>query len=274
MGGQGSLMHVGSKGWPLWSEILQLLRRLMLVLVESCQNTQCIEACCIRGYIAAEQSGCPCWALSTAKSANNGHMIIRTGPRSNGRWWPGMMNNVFFYITWMAGRCLPGEHMAPECTMGRRQAGGGSVMLWAMLCWETLGPAIHMDVSLKLTTHLYTLSWKRNSLMAVTSFSRIMCRATKQKLLQVWGAQQWDWDVVFASKFPRLNPIEHLLDVLDKQVGSTEAPPRNLQDLKDLLLTCWCQIPQHAWSPRLNRSPLWTYNKHVYIYKRFVWVDD
>lgn len=34
-------------------------------------------------------------------------------------------------------RRLPGEHMAPGCTMGRRRAGGGSVMLWAMFCWET-----------------------------------------------------------------------------------------------------------------------------------------
>jgi len=41
---------------------------------------------------------------------------------------------------------LPGEVMAPGCTVGRRQAGGGSVMLWAMFCWETLGPAIHVDV--------------------------------------------------------------------------------------------------------------------------------
>ncbi|KAK3556871.1 hypothetical protein QTP70_022374 [Hemibagrus guttatus] len=43
---------------------------------------------------------------------------------------------------------------------------------------------------------------------------------------------------------PDFNPIEHLWDVLDKQVRSMEAPPRNLQDLKDLLLTYWCQIPQ------------------------------
>ncbi|KAK3519268.1 hypothetical protein QTP70_023136, partial [Hemibagrus guttatus] len=28
---------------------------------------------------------------------------------------------------------LPGEHMAPGCTMGRRQASRGSVMLWAVL---------------------------------------------------------------------------------------------------------------------------------------------
>ena len=47
---------------------------------------------------------------------------------------------------------LPEEVMAPGCTVGRRQAGGGSVMLWAMFCWETLGPAIHVDVNLTRVT--------------------------------------------------------------------------------------------------------------------------
>ncbi|MCI4379860.1 hypothetical protein PGIGA_G00233280, partial [Pangasianodon gigas] len=49
---------------------------------------------------------------------------------------------------------LPGEEMAPGCTMERTQAGGGSVMLWAMFCWETLGPGIHVDAILTHTTYL------------------------------------------------------------------------------------------------------------------------
>ena len=49
-------------------------------------------------------------------------------------------------------RRLPGEVMAPGCTVGRQQAGGGSVMFWAMFCWETLGPAIHVDVNLTHVT--------------------------------------------------------------------------------------------------------------------------
>ena len=58
--------------------------------------------------------------------------------------------------------------------------------------------------------------------------------ATKQKLfMMVWGAHQQVWCVDLASKFPR-SPIE-MWDVVDKQVWSIEAPPRNLQDLKDLL---------------------------------------
>ena len=49
-------------------------------------------------------------------------------------------------------RRLPGEVMVPGCTVGR-QAGGGSVMLWPILCWETLGPAIHVDVNLTRVTY-------------------------------------------------------------------------------------------------------------------------
>ena len=49
---------------------------------------------------------------------------------------------------------LPGEHMAPGCTMERRQAGGSSVMLWAIFCWETLDPAIHVDVTFSGATYV------------------------------------------------------------------------------------------------------------------------
>lgn len=43
---------------------------------------------------------------------------------------------------------------------------------------------------------------------------------------------------------PNLNPAEHLWDVLDWRILSMETPPHNLQDLNDLLLMSWFQIPQ------------------------------
>ncbi|KAK3515693.1 hypothetical protein QTP70_028532 [Hemibagrus guttatus] len=46
--------------------------------------------------------------------------------------------------------------MAARCTMGRRQAGRGSIMFWAMFCWETFSSAIHVDVTLTCTTYLST----------------------------------------------------------------------------------------------------------------------
>ena len=77
-----------------------------------------------------------------------------TGPWSNGRRWPGLMNHVFHLDGWVHVRRLPGEHMAPGCTMRRKQVDGGSVMLWVMFCWGPLGPAIHVDITLTPTTYL------------------------------------------------------------------------------------------------------------------------
>ena len=43
-----------------------------------------------------------------------------------------------------------------------------------------------------------------------------------------------------------LNPIEHLWDLLEKQIQSMETTPHNSQALKDLLLMSWCQIPEYT----------------------------
>ncbi|KAF7640777.1 hypothetical protein LDENG_00015010, partial [Lucifuga dentata] len=54
---------------------------------------------------------------------------------------------------------------------------------------------------------------------------------------------------------PDLNPIEHLWDVMEKQVRSMEVPPPYLQDLKDLLLKSWCQIPQDTFRGLVESMP-------------------
>ncbi|KAK3520360.1 hypothetical protein QTP70_023837, partial [Hemibagrus guttatus] len=45
---------------------------------------------------AADQSGAHADPLCTTENVNNGHISIRTGPQSNGRRWPGLMNHIFF----------------------------------------------------------------------------------------------------------------------------------------------------------------------------------
>ena len=190
MGGQGSLMPVGSKGWPVEFEILKLLKRLMLVLLERCQNTQCIAVCCIWRYIATEQSGCPCWPLFSAKSANNVHMRIGTRPQSDGKRWPGLMNHVFFDIMWIVW-CVfvtylgntwhqnalweEGKPVEAVWCFGQCSAEKPWVLpsIW-MLLW-------HVPPTQALLQTMYPLSWERYSLMAVASFSWIMCCATKRK---------------------------------------------------------------------------------------------
>ena len=65
-------------------------------------------------------------------------MSIRTGPWINVRRWLGLMiNHVLFPIMWVARYvCVVhlGEERAPGYTIGRRQASGCRVTLWASHC--------------------------------------------------------------------------------------------------------------------------------------------
>lgn len=48
-----------------------LVKKGLLVLIERYQN---IAVCCVWGCIATDQTGCPCWSLSTAESTYNEHV--------------------------------------------------------------------------------------------------------------------------------------------------------------------------------------------------------
>lgn len=79
-----------------------------------------------------------CWK---AESGNSDNVSIRTGPRSNGRSWLGLMDHAFFCITWMVRvMCLCVCRLPPENLA--RDAGGGIVTLLAMFCRDTSGPAV------------------------------------------------------------------------------------------------------------------------------------
>lgn len=54
---------------------------------------------------------------------------------------------------------------------------------------------------------------------------------------------------------PELNLINHVWDVVDKQVRSMEVPTLNLQELKDVLLSSLSQIPQHTFRGQLEFKP-------------------
>ncbi len=58
--------------------------------------------------------------------------------------------------------------MAAGCTMGRKQVGGGSDMLWAMFSWETFGSGIHVDVALTHTIYLKIIADRVHPIMAMT----------------------------------------------------------------------------------------------------------
>lgn len=77
--------------------------------------------------------------------------------------------------------------MASGCTVGIRYASGGNMMHLAMLCWEILILATHLDFIVVYTyQNIFTKtiappSWKQYSLMAVSSVRGMLCIALYKK---------------------------------------------------------------------------------------------
>ena len=71
---------------------------------------------------------------------------------------------------------------------------------------------------------MYTLSWKRYSLMAVASFSRIMPHCHKAEMVQeCFEEHNNQFEVLpWPPNSPDVKPTERLWDALDKQVRSME----------------------------------------------------
>ena len=95
--------------------------------------------------------------------------------------------SIYHSLTHIDGRvgvrCLHGEHIAPGCTMTRRRR----------QC-DALGNVLLGNLGSYFETYHLPKHCRRPwtcSLMAVASFSRIMCRATKQKWFNEFEVLPW-----------------------------------------------------------------------------------
>ncbi|KAK3525149.1 hypothetical protein QTP86_019533, partial [Hemibagrus guttatus] len=200
------VVHGGSWALPFLLQtllFLHLLKKLMLVLIERSKRQQ---------WVHEHQN----WTTEQWKKvawSDESHFLLH---HVDGR---------------VRVRLLPGKHMVPGCTMGRRRAGRGSVMLWAMFCWEILGPAVHVDVTVTRSTDL-SIAADHVHLFMETLFpdgcglfqqDNVACH--KSKLVQEWFDDHNNQFEVLTWRplaSPNLNPIHHLWGVLDKQVLSKD----------------------------------------------------
>ncbi|KAK3519432.1 hypothetical protein QTP70_027864, partial [Hemibagrus guttatus] len=101
----------------------------------------------------------------------------------------------------------------------------GNVMLWAMFCWETLGPAIHVDVTLTRNTYLSIAADHVHPFMEMVFpdgcglFQQDNEPFHKPKMVQEWFDEHNNQFKVLTwpPNSPDLSPIEYLWDVLDKK---------------------------------------------------------
>ena len=118
-----------------------------------------------------------------------------------------------------------GEEMAAGSTTGGRLAGGGSVLLWAVFCWETLGSGLHADVPLTHTTSLEIVADHVHPFMARVFLDGSglfqqdngpcpLPKRFRNGLRNMTFLEVLPWP----PNSPDLSPMEHLWDVLELQI--------------------------------------------------------
>ncbi len=57
------------------------------------------------------------------------------------------------------------------------------------------------------------------------------------------------------SQSPDLNPIEHLWDVVEREIRITDVQPTNLQKLRDAIMSIWIKISEECFQYLVESMP-------------------
>lgn len=147
-------------------------------------------------------------------------------------------------------RRLPGEQLLPQCTVGHTQAGGGGIMLWGTFSWASPGPVVVVERTMNATGYLNIIADQLHPYMASVFpagngiFQQDNAPCHKAKIVLEWFREH-DAEFQLMSwppNSPDINPIEHIWDVMGRQLRGQRPPIRNIPDLRDRCVNLWYNL--------------------------------
>ena len=143
------------------------------------------------------------------------------------------------------------ERYNQDCIRKTIQGNGGSVLIWACFYKTTLGPCFILDKTVNSTTYIdevltpfyarfYVPSLERGQQLL---FQQDNAPSHTSKQTKRWMEQKQIQQLSWPPQSPDLNLIEHLWDVLQRQINSRSLLPKTLSELKVALVEEWRAIP-------------------------------
>ncbi len=155
------------------------------------------------------------------------------------------------------------ESMDPSCLVSTVQAGGGGVMVWGIFSWHALDPFSTNWASFKLHRLPEYCCWPCPSLYHYSVpilwcyFQQDNAPCHKAQIISDWFFEHDNEFTLlkWAPQSPDLNPIEHLWDVVEREIHIMDVQPTNLQQLCDAIMLIWTKISEECFQHLVESTP-------------------
>ncbi len=159
--------------------------------------------------------------------------------------------------------CKEHERMDPSGFVSTVQAGGGGVMVWGIFSWHTLGPLVPIEHSLNATAYLSIVADHVHPFMTTVYpssdgyFQQDNTPCHKVQIMSDWFLEHDNGFTLlkWPPQSPDLNPIEHLWDVVEREIRIMDVQPTNLQQLRDAIMSIWTEISEECFQHLVESMP-------------------
>ncbi len=152
--------------------------------------------------------------------------------------------------------CKEHESMDTSCLVSMVQ--GGGVMVGGIFSLHTLGPLVPIEHRLNTTAYLSIVADHVHPFMTTSSddFQQDNTRH-KAQIISDWFLEHDNEFTLlkWPPQSPDLNPIEHLWDVVEREIHIMDVQPTNLQQLCDAIVSIWTKISEECLQHLVESMP-------------------
>ncbi len=136
-------------------------------------------------------------------------------------------------------------------------------MVWGIFSWHTLGPLVPIEHHLNATAYLSILADHVHPFMTTMypssegHFQQDNAPCHKAQIISDWFLEHDNEFTLlkWPPQSPDLNPIEHLWDVVEREICIMDVQPTNLQQLRDAIISLWTKISEECFQHLVESVP-------------------
>ncbi len=142
------------------------------------------------------------------------------------------------------------------------QAADG-VMVWGIFSWHTFGSLVPIEHHLNTTAYLSIVADHVHPFMSTVYpssdgyFQQDNAPFYKAQIISDWFLEHDNEFTLlkWPPQSPDLNPIEHLWDVVEREIRIMDVQPTNLQQLRDVIMSIWTKIYEECFQHLVEFIP-------------------